>query len=300
MIYVLYESPSNIILPFMARLSKEYRNSSRGYVGRKSKLVDLVAMYGKPPLFNQGWLLECSPKVSKGVVQKLDSIGKNLIVIRVTNKSTLDEVIEKLHGIDFKLIDNYCLKDEEVFSWIENELRCSAEVSSEVFKRCGGRLKSIITAVGTLSLLEESLTPAIVRKYVSRVSTLGVNDVGDFLIGAQRRSVKLDKVLDVVYEYRYAFPWLMKYLREYVKRYVTVLGYAARGDLTLANYKDFKQISTDNIIKKMSEVQLKRITGLLGTVSWEYCCFVLCELKQINEKNRINIYKLIQLIKLGG
>ena len=300
MIYVLYESPSNIILPFMAQLCKEYPNSSRGYVGRKNKIADLVAVYGKPPLFNQGWLLECSPKVSKSVVQKLDEIGKNLVVVRVTNKSMLDKVVEKLHGVEFKLIDNYRLKDEEVLTWIEGELNCSAEASQEIFKRCGGRLKSIITAVGTLSLLEDTLTPAIVRKFVSRVSTLNVNDVGDFLIGAQRRSVKLDRVLDVVYEYKYAFPWLMKYLREYVQKYVTVLGYAARGDLTLANYKDFKQISTDNIIKRMSEAQLKRIVGLLGIVSWEYCCFVLCELKQINEKNRINVYKLIQLIKLGG
>lgn len=299
MIYVLYESPSNVILPFMNKLRQQYPKSSRGYVGKKDKIGDLVPVYSKPPLFNRGWLIECSPKVSKGVIQKLDSFGFNLIVVRVTNKTTLTEVVERLNGLKLQVIDNYNLKKDEVLDWIEEELQCSVEVSGEIYDRCRGRLKAVVTAVGTLALLD-NVTLKDVRKYVSRVNYLSVNDVGDFLIGAQRRGVSVEKVVDVIYEYRYAFPWLMKFLREHVKKYVVVLGYAATGDLTLVNYKDFQKISKDKVIQKLSEKQLKRMVGLLGTVPYEYAMFVLCQLNSINEKNRMNIYKLIQLVKLGG
>ena len=135
MVIVLLESPSNIILPFLDELKAKYPKSSCAVVSPRDNLSDLVAKFSKPPLFTAGWLIECPVSVRAGVVKKLDSLGNNYVVVRVTSNSEKEKALHALADLDVTFIDNYNLGKEELVSWICSELKCSKDVAVAIGER---------------------------------------------------------------------------------------------------------------------------------------------------------------------
>lgn len=294
---VLYD---NELIPFMDELYKKYAESSRGRIGSKDRATDLVALYGKPPLFNDGWLLECSEGVKASSLKKLESaFNGNKIVIRVKSMEKLEEKSKEFQEFEAMVIDNHSLKESEVIDWIIKELACGYSVASALYKRTNGRLSDVQAGVRTLSLLD-TVAVTDVRRFIEKRRKVFVRDVVEWILGVPRRGIKFDDVAGLIYNFRYAQSWLLGSIDDELEKYQTVFTYAATGELTLKNYSSFKESCSDKVIQKIPEYQLKMMLKNFGLVSLEYVYFIRATVAGIPKHNKLGVFKLMQILKLGG
>lgn len=299
MIIVLLESPSNIILPFLDELKSKYPKSSQAVVSPRDSLADLIPKFSKPPLFTAGWLIECSVAVRAGTIKKLDELGNNYVVVRVTSNAEKERALHALAGLDITFIDNYNLSKEELLAWISSELKCTDDVAKAIYNRVSGKLNSIVAAVGILSILDE-VKKSDVAKYVRAVNSTSIKDIVPFILGCARRSVHYSDVLDVIQQYQYGVSWLVKYLITQLDVYLAIWEYACLGILTLQNVDEFVATNKDSRLSKVTASQISSKLVWSGSISLEFIEYVRQHLALLDTSDRLCIYKLIQLVKLGG
>lgn len=298
MIIILFESPSNTILSVVDKLKKGFPKSSIQYVGANEKTADVLARFRSTPLFSRGWLIECSVKVSVGVIQKLDS-DTNVIILRTTSAQMRDDLLKKLKGSNVKLIDNYIPPKEDVIEWIQSELNCTYYLAGMIYDRTKGRLPQVIESVGILSL-QDTLSEYAVKHFVQQNKRISLQDVTQYLLGVQRASVQKQDVLRMIKGYQYAISFLINFLIKQLDAYVRVFQYALSGELSLVNYKEFYETSQDSVIVGLSVYQLKKILETFGRVSLRYVLYMQGQLSSLDTKDQLCIYRLIMLVKLGG
>lgn len=297
MLLVLRENPYNVIMPFIDEVRKKYASSSIGFIGARDKVSDLSSKYVKPPLFNNGWLLICSPSVSVGAVRKLN-VTNNLLVFTVNSIGQRDKLLEKFSDFNPKYVDNYVLNRDTVIGWIDSELGCGTKIAEKVYKKAAGRLNAVIEAVNILSLLDKVDEQAI-RKYVDSRKNVGVNDLVLFMLGVPRKGVALRDVIGVIRDFRFAMSWLLKFLENEFSDYTLVFWYALSGELTPTEcHRFFQQCSNKRIIS-LGEAKLSRMLSLFGTVSLEYVVFLQAQVAKLEPSDKMSICKLVQLVKVS-
>lgn len=299
MIIVLYENMNNFILSFYDKMAKFYPESSRGKISSRDKAADVLARFTRPPLFSSGWLIDCHPKVSSSVLSKLESVSeKNIILIRVTTQRLLNDVCTKLQSLSVRFVNNYYLKYGDVIDWIQQELNCSTVIAEKVYDRTNGQLAKLVEAVNVLSTLN-TINITDVNRYVAKVSIYSPYDLFLWIIGSPKHGMHKTDAVRVVYEYQYGITWLLKFLIGNVEECLTVFTYAMFGELSLKNYKQFRQVTSEKSISEMSEGKLKNILGLFGYVSYEFL-FYLKNLLGSFKSDDFVCYRLVQLIKLNS
>lgn len=290
----------NVLFPFVDELYKTYVPSSRGSLDWNSKAADVVAMYGKSPLFNDGWLLECSNAVKPSSIGKLERVNpNNCLVYSTRSKEELNKLANKFSDFHVEVVDNHDVPREDVIVWIMKELKCAGSTADLVYTRAGGRLENIMAGVNTLSLLDH-VRATDVRLYVEKSHKVFVSDIAKWILGITRPGVKREDLMQLVYDFRYAQSWLLQEINNQLSLYLKIFTLAADGTLTLKNYKEYKSITSDGKIRDLPEYSLLKILQCFGTVSLEYLYYVKEVCSSIAKNDRTGMYKLIQLIKLGG
>lgn len=298
MIIVLFENTNNVILPFYDKLAKLYPESSRGKINRKDKPADVLSRFTRPPLFSSGWLIECHPSVSKSTLAKLEAAAdKNVILVKATSRKLLNDVCSKLQSLDVRMVDNYHLKYGDVVDWIVQELNCSETIAEKIYARTDGQPAKLVEAVNVLSTLAV-VDITDVNRYVAKASLYSPYDLFLWIVCRPKRGMGYTDAVRVVYEYQYGISWLVKFLSRQVDDCLTVFFYAVSGELSLKNYREFQQGTTEKSISGMSEWTLKNILGMFGEVSYEYLFYVKNLLDSFNNDS-FACYRLVQLIKLG-
>lgn len=298
MIIILYENQSNIILSVADKIKTSYPKSSIQCVGAKEKQTDVLNRFKRPPLFSKGWLIECSPKVSTSLLRKLD-VAHNILLIRVTSAKTRDETLKKLRGLNIKLVDNYQPPESEVLEWIQGELKCDYYLARLIYKRTHGNFAQLIDGVELLTLVHP-LTEYDVKKYLKPQKNLGLQDVIRFMLGVQRAGITKKDVIKVLYDYRFALNFLVDFFVNQLDIYICVFQYALSGELTLENYQEFYERCDNKVIQNISQYQLKKILECVGEVSLRYVVYVQSRIADINTKDQLGLYKIINLVKMGG
>lgn len=299
MILIVLENPYNSILSFIDKVETRYPKSSVGYLGPKDKSNDITAIFTKMPLFSQGWLIHCSPAVKRGNILKAEADGKNTVIIRVTSSKQRDDIFDELKGVNFKYFDNYHPEKSEVIAWIQEELHCDSRIANIVFTRTRGDLKTIIDSVGLLSL-SETLDEDVIKKFVKVGKQPSISCVIPYLLGLSPRGVSKKKVMTALYEYRFATSWLIDFLISQLTVYGKIFTYAMSGELTLINYKKFRKMCDDKSLSDLSEYQFKQVLDAFGEVSFEYILFLQGQLAELSKNDKLSIYKIINLVKMGG
>jgi len=284
----------------MADLARHYPESSRGTLSRRDRPSDVLVRYGKPPLFNSGWLIECQVGISVALVKKiLERNPSNLLVFRATNSRLLSDVCKQLAGLDFKVVDNYSLEYSDIIGWIKGELHCSGGIADAIYNRTGGNINSLVEAVNTLSVLGQ-VEMSDVGRYVSRAKRYGPDDLALWVACMPRKGMGYRDAVRVVYDYRYGLGWLTRYLGRSLDSCLAVFSYACNGELNMANYRHFMETTDDRAFRGLSEYRVKKILSMFGTVSYEYLLYVRGLLGSFDGSGQMVGYRLIQLIKLGG
>lgn len=298
MILIVLENPANIIFSFTEEMKSKYPKSSIGFVSAKDKVTETVAKFSKPPLFTDSWLIECALKTKVSLFKKLGD-GDNIVLLRVTSRKALDELIHDLKDCEIKVVDNYRPPESKVLTWIQNELKCNTYLAAMIYERCSGNFSQMINSVALLSMMP-CVSEVEVKKYVTKIRTVGLNDIVQYLLGTQSRGVKFESVVKVVEDYQWALSFLVDFLANQLEIYIYVFKLAAVGNITLENYKQYRETCQDSKIAKLSDYQLKKILEAFGVVSLRYVCYMRSLLLELDTRSRLCIYRLINIIKLGA
>lgn len=233
------------------------------------------------------------------MVKKLDSLGNNYVVVRVTSNSEKEKALHALTDLDVTFIDNYNLGKEELVSWICSELKCSKDVAAAIGERVSWKLNSIVAAIGTLSILGD-VKKSDVAKYVRAANTTNVSDIVPYILGCARRSVRYSGVIDVIMQYQWGVGWLVKYLVGQLDVWLAIWEWTGLGLLTLQNVDEFLLVNKDSRLSKVTASQVVSKLSRTGNVSLEFIEYVRQHFALLDTSDRLCIYKIIQLIKLGG
>lgn len=290
----------NLMVPFTKELFEVYKPSSRARVDKRTSITDALALYKKPPLFNDGWLLtfDAKPKVSF-VTRMEKEASNNRLVIFAKNVTDLQEMAVEFEDLKPTVIDNSKVEDHEIRKWIEEELKCPSTITDAILKRTHGRLRDTMNAVQTLSVFD-NVTLSDVYKHVLYSRNISVNDVVDWLLGVQKSSISQRDIMQFIDDFRYAQFWLLTTLISSLEIYRKVFMYACAGELNLTNYEQFCEITDDKEIKAVPKYRIKKILSVFGEVSLEYVVFIQAKLTKLSKKDKLALFRLSQLIRLGG
>lgn len=297
MLVLLLESEYNCINSVVDFLTAKYDKKSVVKIDSKRVDKDVIADLSHKPLLDNGWLVICSSKVPVAAVKAINKVYNN-VVIKVTSYSQLVSVQESLANVEYQFIDNYVLEEETVKEWIKDKLQCRKSDAALIYSRCGKKLRYIVSAVDTLHLLDDVDAYAIC-KYIEKVNTVSVADITLYLLGIQQDAVSEKEVLKTVSQFRYAYKWLLNTIETELLTYQKIYEFIARGELSLQNYRSFRETCSDKKITGISEYKLKQIINSFSDVSMEYL-FYLCNYLERIPRQYFSIYKLVYLIKIVG
>lgn len=156
-----------------------------------------------------------------------------------------------------------------------------------------------MNAVQTLSVFD-NVTLSDVYKHVLYSRNISVNDVVDWLLGVQKSSISQRDIMQFIDDFRYAQSWLLTTLISSLEIYRKVFMYACAGELNLTNYEQFCEITDDKEIKAVPKYRIKKILSVFGEVSLEYVVFIQAKLTKLSKKDKLALFRLSQLIRLGG
>lgn len=297
MVVLLYD---NLMVSMLDELNKKYKKSSRGRITGRERVSDLIAVYKKPPLFNDGWLLVCEKKPKLTLLERLEKEApQNKIIVTANSVATLNELAIEYGSVNPTIIDNHKVDHNQMVWWITSELGCDVFIAKAILKRTGGRIAETMRAVQTLSIVDV-VSERDVYKYIKKVRNVSINDVVDWMLGVPRRGLVLSDIIYMIDDFRYAQSWLITTISKILNQYEHVFRAAMSGELTLINYKEFHENCSDKVIKKLSVFQVKRMLQRFGEVSLEYVVYLNEQVKKLSKRDRLDLYRLVQLVKLGG
>ena len=156
-----------------------------------------------------------------------------------------------------------------------------------------------MAAIGTLSILGD-VKKSDVAKYVRAANTTNVSDIVPYILGCARRSVRYSGVIDVIMQYQWGVGWLVKYLVGQLDVWLAIWEWTGLGLLTLQNVDEFLLVNKDSRLSKVTASQVVSKLSRTGNVSLEFIEYVRQHFALLDTSDRLCIYKIIQLIKLGG
>lgn len=287
------------MIPFMMELYEEFPVSSRISLRGSEKVSEVVERVSKPPLFSDGWLIECTSKTKASFLKKLEVCGDNKIVISVHGRDAIQEKLQELSAMEPLVVDNHLVSKSDTILWIIEQLKCSSNIAIKIYNRAGKRTSNIVSGVQRLQMLP-CVTDSDVSKYVDKTRTISIEDVVQFILGVSRRGVSKDAALGLVYDFRYAQKWLLGEISKQLALYLRVLNLARTNEMTLKNFTAYLEITNDTELQKISPFRIKKILECFGVVSIEYVFYVKSVIDSVSRTDMLGLVKLINLIKLGG
>ena len=257
--------------------------------------------YDQPPLLANRWLILCDAKHVHNNASALKEMANRNVVIITTEvfeeAVKCEELFTKLQT-SIKIIDNRNPDKKDVIHYILSNIHGDAEVAEFIYNRHRGYIPSIIKSVHTLSLLEQ-VTRKDVQKYTEPKMERSLNDLGNWLVGTQRDTIKYDDIVKVIYRYRFGMSFLLRFLIEYLDTYLAVFEEISLGNLDAKNAQSYLSTCNNKLIKKVSYKRLLVIIDAYSKVSVDKIMLVRYHLTTI-KPNSFSSYKLISLLKITG
>lgn len=297
MIYVLCENTIDNICSGLDAFNKKFPSSARIQLNREI-LSGSLDGYKQPPLIASRWLFICPETLVQRNVKPICELAvNNVVIIRTNTLIKGREILEKFHdfNVDVKIINNMQIKPEQVVMYIRNTAGCSEDIAKYVYKRYNGYMPAIIRATQTLSVLDE-VTKYDVRKYTEHGINYTIADLGNYLIGEQRKFMSLEDAIGIIYNFRYAMGYLTRYLKDYIDDYLEVFKEMSEANLTTENVEKFITTTDNKRIKKLSTKRLSVIAGSFDRVSVDKLMYIKHYLQGIGSTS-YSSYKLITLVK---
>lgn len=298
MFVVLLENANNTVLSKMEIFVNKYPKSSIKYIDKYTTSDELRSLKFKP-LLSIGWLIifrDISVKFSYiKFLKRLDNT--NLILFRVTSEQKCKELLSilKSDNIDYKFINNYKLKQEDVIGYIFQNLNISKDDAKYLYSRVHGYLPEVVNSVQTLKVLDK-ITKPLIRKYIAENRNIAVYDMVNYMLGLNT-VVTYEDCVQLVYSYRYGFEHLLKSLIAQIHSYNIVFGKVLSGELTLSNYKSKKSEIDDKEISQLHDYRLYKIIESFDNVSYDYLQLLEIRLRQISSNFYAGVYDLISILK---
>lgn len=296
MLYILYESPNNVITSLLTKLYDMYPPSSRIFLSARPSDEEVYKVRFAP-LLSTGWLVLANPKISKQKIKVLTSFpGDNVILLQVASFAEYEELQQSLAEFEPVCVDNHKIKKETVLQWIQEQLHCSKEIATYLYNRVHGRLTDLVEGIQILSEFP-NVTRQHVLKYVQPSVKANISDIADYLMGCPRPGIKDREIVYFLYEFRYAFPWVLKSLLTELEDRLAVFRLVSDGALTIANYQGARKGALATSLPVMTERKLLYILKMYGQVSTEYLVWLISLLREMPD-NRFTLYKVLQLVKI--
>ena len=301
MLLILCEKTVASICSGLDGFYEKFPRSTRVYCTKDFfKNLD-TKIYNQPPLLANRWLIICDTKHVHNNANALKELSEKNIVILTTE--VIEEAIEceglftKLQ-VSAKIIDNRVPAKKDVLEYILSNVHTEEEIAEFIYNRHRGYIPSIIKSVHTLSMLDH-VTRKEVQKYTEPKMERSLNDLGNWLIGTQKDTVKYDDVVKVVYRYRFGMSFLLKFLLDYIDTYLAVFEEISVGNLDAKNAQNYLSTCKHKLIKKVSYKRLLVIIDAYRKVSVDKIMLIRHYLVTI-KPNSFNSYKLINLLKITG
>lgn len=295
MLYILYESPNNVVTSLLSRLYEMYPPSSRIFLGARPSDEEVYKVKFAP-LLSTGWLVLANSKINKQRIKTLTSFpGDNVIVLQVASYLEYENLQQSLADFNPVCIDNHKVPKDDILAWIADQLHCSNAVATCLYNRVHGRMDDLVTSVQTLSEFPV-VTRQHVLKYIQPSVKASISDVADYLMGCSKSGIGCREVAYFLYEFQYAYSWVLKSLINELEDRLSIFKLAAEGVLTLENYQGAKKGPLASRLPAITERKMLYVLKMFGLVSIEYLVWLIALIRDIPD-NRFMLYRLLQLIK---
>ena len=107
-------------------------------------------------------------------------------------------------------------------------------------------------------------------------------------------------IIDVIRQYQYATSWLTTFIIKQLDEYLELWTLHGLGELTDTNIEKLKEDGTLSSLKKVSVPKIRSRLKHFDEVSIEYLIYIRSQMASFNPKDRLTIFKIINLVKLGG
>lgn len=295
MICVLLEQEYNEMNSVEAEFISKFKSSSVKRLGNEKQNKMDLSIFDEPPLFDDAWLIICS-SASKKLLDEL-SPDKNVILIKVTRKSALQNVLDRLDGFEYQFIDNYKIDKDVMKKWICEQLKVDEAIATYLYNRTGANTKAIAESVRLLSVLPE-VTRAAVRDCIPKAHRVTIYSMVQYLLGIASR-VEYSEIMQMLYDFRYASKWLQKSLLQELKVYAEVYNAMDSGELTLQNYREYRDLSNIKSIRGCADYRLRNLIESHNYVSSELVYYLIFRIKSLRRGPDF-LAELIKLFEVGG
>lgn len=275
MIIVLLEKSDNLINPFMDKLFQKIPRSCRAVINKKTA-HDKIRSYKQPPLLAAGWLLIVSTEITNTQINLVNTMSEqNYIVFNCNTKKSFNELQERFIdlGVKYSIVDNYVVSKDQIVKFIINNLQVSEEDAKYLARRQNYYIRSVVSSVNILKTLPKVDRDAI-KKYTSKQDSIPIYEIFNYIFKLDECKLDYSAAIKLVYQYRYGFSHILNYLKDTCDLYLYIFELMVEGQLTLQNYKDFRNDTTDKKIKNITEYQLSKIVTHFEVISVEYLFFV--------------------------
>lgn len=280
MIVVLLESAQNTILSKVDFFTDKYPKSSIKYITNRTKKDDLKVLEHKPLLSN-GWLIIFKDGVFKSSFLNIlkPLIDNNLIIIRVTNETSSDELLSLLESekIKFKFINNYKLKREDLISYVCSKINISKNDAMYLCNCCNWYLPKLMENTQTLSILDKCSRKDI-KRYVDQNRNIAVFDLVNYMLGLNK-NIHYEDCLALVWDYRFGFEHLIKSVRNQLNLFLQVFILIIEGKINSTNYKSVEINNKE--ISALNKYRLYKIIDAFDYVTLDYVYLLITKLEQV-------------------
>lgn len=287
MLVCLIESETNIIKPVLPTFTEHFPTEYVVHLrSRKLRPNELSMLKQKPLLCEQWCIVIHNAKFSVDVAKQLE-VG-NFVVWQVESRADAYKIRERY--ADLKIIDNGRLKQKDVIAWIQKELsnvdgreiKVGEKEAKSLCRRVDGYLDYLVQAVRILQYElsrgeYNALTPALIRKYVSKVSPVKRYHIRDILLG---RGCIYSKEMISAYLARGLYDWkpLKEYLLKEIQVHKQIFESEMTGELDMLNRFDY--IKSHQSLG-LSDTQIRDILLAHSEISYEWLLYLESFLSEI-------------------
>lgn len=275
--------------------TSRYPKSSIKYMPNHLKSEDLKELEHKPLLSN-GWLIIFKNNSFKDSYLKSlrNLFDKNLILIQITNEVKSTELLSLLESekIEFRFINNYKLKKDDLISYICLNIKISKSDATFLCDYCNWYLPKLLESVQTLSILDKC-TRKDIRKYIDGNKNIAVFDLVNYMLGISK-GIHYRDCLALVWDYRYGFEHLVKSVIKQLYVFFNVFVLISEGEIDLTNYKSVEIRNKE--IATLNKYRLYKIIEAFDAISLDYLYLLITKLEQI-QFNYSGIFDFIAILK---
>lgn len=296
MIILILEKTMEDVLSAKKPFYKRFPESTRKTITSGTSLSTIKTLE-VPPFLQSGWLVEAEHTLDLSQLSTLGKLGdNNVILFTVETKKQLSEIREKLIKlkIGFKFIDNSDPGEENITGWILKTIKTDKTTAKYIYNRYHGYLPKIVLATNSLIHFDR-VTKQIVCRYAPPAKKYAMYQLADYLVGKESR-VSYKDAVKIVQEYQYSTQSLVGYLMDTLDEYIEVFTLISLGNLTAENAVQFKNSTTNRLIKDMNSYHLLMLIDSYNSISFDRLFYLKFRLSEI-KKDRFSLFRLIFLLK---